>query len=267
MWHKNLLSPDKWMYFLLKFYELCGFHNTKRHATVRRPVKCTFVAFQVLLLYHFTLNGLKYILAISQFMERLGILNFTLFYGAALVSFWIVMIESYGQKSVQEAFWSLHVPLNDAGLKNSMKRQYLCRFGIHLILFVTMLFVSAQDQNTTADAVMTYYVLLFMCNNRLFYFLLYLKLIKFELQQIYSDLITCRSFEYRDEFQMRKKICTEYQRVCEMADCVNGFFGWSHFATILLSFYTLLTYLNFIYQVLDRQFDGHGLFLLNPFFI
>lgn len=244
------LSLDKWMYCLLKFYELCGLHHAMFHSTVRRPIKCIFVAFQVFLLYHFTLNGLKYILAISQFMERLGILNFTLFYGAALVSFWIVIVESYAQKPAQEAFWAHHGRLNDVGQRDSMKRQYLCKFGIHLILFVIMLFVSAQDQNTTDYAVMTYYVLLFMCNNRLFYFLLYLKIIEFELQRIYSDLLDCRRFEYRDECEIRKKACNEYQRVCKMADCMNDFFGWSHFATILLSFYTLLTYLNFIYQVL-----------------
>lgn len=235
------------MHLLLKFYELCGFHHSAW--THHRPVKYFIWIFQVILVFIFTVNGTKYILALTEFMRTLGILNFALFYIALLATYWAIVIESYAQQSAQRTFWKLHGSLVDFGSRDSMKRLYLCEFVVHLVLTIGMLFVSLQDQNTTAKAVLIYYALLFMCNNRLFYFLLYLKLIKIELQQMASSLTYCADVSCQERLLMiLKKSQAQYQRVHEMTDCINHIFGWSQFATILVCFYTLLTYLNFIYQ-------------------
>lgn len=123
-----------------------------------------------------------------------------------------------------------------------------------------MLTISVQDKNTLAGAIFTYYVLLFMCNNWIFYFLFYLKLIKFELEQIKNYSLLFRSWDCEEiDLDILTNIRNQYQRAYEMTECVNIFFGCSQFAMILLTFYTLLTYMNFVYQQMDRQFEGHGL--------
>lgn len=151
------------------------------------------------------------------------------------------------QKSAQELFWQIHGQLNDFGQRISIKRNYLYKYVLHIIMFSAMLFLLSRDQNTTAIAVMTYYVLLFMCNNRLYYFLVYLKLIKFELDQIKNTLDRNHHLDCHDKYlKILKNIQNDYQRVHEMNSCMNKFFGWSEFVRILISFYTLLTYFNFI---------------------
>lgn len=213
------------------------------------------------LLYLFTMNAITYIWALSDFMERLGVLNFAIFYNAVLITYWIIVIESFMQKSSQMRFWKIHGQLNSLEQSNSMKLIFSIQFSIHLILFVIMLFVSAQDKNTTDYSIIIYYFLLFVCNNRLFYFLLYLKLIKLELQRISQTLESSHIYAKRSHYQnVLKYFCSKYQRIHELTTCINVFFGWSNFAAILICFYTLLAYLNWIYQLIDGQFIGHGLF-------
>lgn len=68
-------------------------------------------------------------------VQGIGVLNFTLFYAAVLINYWIIVIESFAQKPAQEAFWRIHGQLNDSEQSRSMKQEYLCKFGIHLIFF------------------------------------------------------------------------------------------------------------------------------------
>lgn len=251
-------SFEKWFCCLLNFFEVCGFHHSAwgQH----RITKYAIIAIQILLMYLFTVNETRYILALTEFTEKLGLLNFSFFYSAALVSYWIIMIESYTQQSAQKMFWEIFGQLDDTSCeRNSLKQLYLFKYAIHLILFIFMLLVSSQDMNTSATAIMTYYVLLFMCNNWLFYFLFYLTLIRNELEQIRSYSLYYRSFDCKNVLcDIRIKSRNHYQRVFEMTECMNRFCGWSQYATILLSFYTLLTYINFVYQQIDRKFEGHG---------
>lgn len=82
-----------------------------------------------------------------------------------------------------------------------------------------------------------------------------LELVKVELNEINKMLAeNCDSLEGT---YLHRTRCS-FQHVHEMINYVNECFGLSHLMTVLLSFYTLLTYLNFIYQQIDRQFEGHG---------
>lgn len=260
-----LFSLNSWMWCLLKFYELCGFHHSIWSNS--RPIKCVIFTVQLILLYHFTQNEITYILALCDFMELLGVLNFAIFYGTLLINYWISIIESCIQKADQCRFWTIHRQSNECSQWNSVKRIFLCKFAVHLVLFVIMFLISTQDENTTADAIITYYILIFMCYNRLYYFLLYLKLIKFELQQIIIELTKYRFIAYCDQYEKQlRHLRQRYERAYEMTHCINGFFGWSNFISILICFYTLLAYLNWIYQQFNHQFEGHGSFGQHSYF-
>lgn len=110
--HTNsVFSLDTWIWCLLKFYELCGFH--------RRSVNSSIILLQATLLFYFTLNEVNYIWAISEFMERLGVLNFSIFYGALLITYWLTVIASNIQKSAQETFWKIN-EFNCFGQRNTI---------------------------------------------------------------------------------------------------------------------------------------------------
>lgn len=252
---EKIFTLDKWIDYIFQFNELCGFQNRK--AT-------TFFLFivQIIFLCIFTINGILYICAITNFLDTLGILNFAFFYIFLLINYWTIIIESYFSKRAQERFWQIH-DLNDVskdfGQRNSMKRKYLYKYFLHIFLVIAIFFVSSRDKNTSESAIMTYYVLLFICNNRLYYFLFYLEVIKFELEQIKIALRKTFQIDCHDKYLRFLKIVRhDYQRIYELCSCMNTFFGWSQFTTILISFYTLLTYFNFIYQQIEGKLNGHG---------
>lgn len=262
----RIFTLDKWIYYLFQFNELCGFHHSAKND--RKTIEYFLFVVQIIFMCIFTVNGILYVLAIANFLDTLGILNFAFFYVALLISHWIILIESHLKKFAQDRFWQIHGHLNDVsndfGQRNSMKRKYLFKYALHICMFIVMLFLSSRDKHTTASAVMTYYVLLFVCNNRLYYFLLYLELIKFELEQIKNALVKNQRTDCHDEYlRLLKLVQNDYQRVYELTSCMNMFFGWSQFTTIIISFYTLVTYFNFIYQQIEGKLNGHGNFVFN----
>lgn len=246
-------SMDKWLFYLLVFYELCGFHHSTRNN--KKSIKYLIITVQFSLIFIFTMNGTHYILAISENFDILGKWNFVIFYFAILTTYWMVIIESYIQMPAHRSFWNVYGRLENVG---QWKRLYLFKYALHLFTFVIMLGISTQDTMTNTGSILIHYFLLFMCNNRLFYYLLHLKLIKFELEQIKRTL-NCHRFNYESKLLVilkntRKKL----QRIYELTNYLNTFFGCSQFGIILISFYTFLTYLNFIYQQIDGKFEGHG---------
>lgn len=249
-------SVDKWLFFLLLFYEFCGFHHSIRNnRKFRKYLMCTV---QFILLLIFTVNGAHYVLAISKKFDILGKWNFVIFYFTILTTYWIVLIESHIQRPAHLSFWKIYGRLEDFGQRDSVKILYLLKYGLHVLIFVIMLIISTQDTMTNTGSILTYYILLFMCNNRLFYYLLYLKLIKFELEQIKHN-IKCDCINFQEGFVViLKKTRNKHQRIYELTNCLNVFFGWSQFGVILISFYTFLTYLNFSYQQINGKFEGHG---------
>lgn len=255
---KCQFSVEKWFRCLMKFFELCGFHQSRW--TKNGLEKYVIVGLQVLLLLQFTFNEVQYILVISKFLERLSVLNFTLYSGTLLITYWTIIVESFVQKNAQQAFWTIYGELDSE--RNAMKRCYLYKFAPHLLVSLITIIILIQDKNTNSDVIFTYYLLIFMCNNRLMYFLLYVKSIESELQCLVNALHNNYRIGMHSNDSQRtwNVICNQYQRVFILINYINVFFGWSHLATILSCFYTLLAYVNFFYQRFDRHFVGHGLF-------
>lgn len=257
MWYKRGISLNTWIWCLFKFFELCDFHHSAW--TNRRPIKCVILTVQVALLYRLTSNGVTFTLATSNYMDGIGVLNFTLLYAAALINYWIIVIESFAQKPAQEAFWRIHGQLDDSEQSKSMKRIFLCKFGIHLIMSAVLIALAVQNKKTANSSILTFYTLLFMCNNQLFYFLLYLKLIKLELTEIDGTLKCWRYYACPRRYRkVLNRICGQYQRAHELTTCTNTLFGWSNFATILVCFFTLFTYLDWIYKQHETHQEGYG---------
>lgn len=255
---KRLFSVDIWFWCLLKFLELCGFHQSEW--TKCGPIKYAIALLQVVLLCHFTFNEVAYIFAISKFMDRLNTLNFALYSCALLIVYWVVIVESFVKRNAQHEFWTTHGKLIGCTKRNALKRNYLFKFAVHFVVNCATIFVSIQDKRTNSDVIVTYYMLIFMCNNRLVYFLLYVKLIEFELQCMVNTLHLYRICTHSKPLQqIWNDINKQYQRIFMLTSRINLVFGWSHLATMLICFYTLLAYVNFFYQESDRGIYEHGL--------
>lgn len=93
------------------------------------------------------------------------------------------------------------------------------------------------------------------------YFLLYVKLIEFELQYMANALHLYRICTNSRHSQLIWNVVSkQYQRIFMLTNQINTFFGWSHLATMLVCFYTILAYVSFFYQESDRGFGEHGSF-------
>lgn len=258
MHFKCVFSVDIWFWCLLKLFELCGFHQSKW--TKCSLVKYAVAGLQVVQLCHFTFNEIGYILAISKFMDRLNTLNFALYSFSLLIAYWVVVVESIAKRNVQHEFWTIHGKLIGCTERNALKRNYLFIFSTNFIVNCVTIYISIQDKRTSSNVVITYYILIFMCNNRLMYFLLYVKLVEFELQHMIDTLHSYRCRVNLEHLQRTwNEIGKQYQRIFMLTNQINTFFGWSLLATALISFYTILAYVNFFYQEYDNGFYAHGL--------
>lgn len=223
-------------------------------------MKYSILTMHLVLLTYFTQSGVRFVLTvyqISKFKRDLNFFSFVFFYGAVISTYWMIIIESFSRKAAQEIFWNIVGDFNESKEWGTFERTYIFKFGAHLIRFMISFLFATQHNNTIAR--LNYYVPVFICANRLFYYLLCIDIIKFELQKISNVLNSCLIYNEQEKYDfVWKNACDQYQRVYKKTDCINTFFGWSHFTAILLTFYTLLANITFIYNQIDRKVEGRG---------
>lgn len=91
-----------------------------------------------------------------------------------------------------------------------------------------------------------YLVSQIMYQYRVFFYLFYLDLVKFELKTIKNELKSIATMTRDDSMEnfvanRLKKINTYCQMVFQLSECMNYIFGWSNFTTILYCFHLPLT--------------------------
>lgn len=187
---------------LLKFYELNGFHHPvwTRH----RQIKFSILTMHLVLLTYFTQSGVRFVLTvyqISKYIRDLNFFSFVFFYGAVISTYWMIIIESFSRKAAQEIFWNIVGDFNESKEWRTFERTYIFKFGAHLIRFMISFLFATQHNNTIAR--LNYYVPVFICANRLFYYLLCINIIKFELQKISNVLNSCLIYNEQE------KLCLE----------------------------------------------------------
>lgn len=102
-----------------------------------------------------------------------------------------------------------------------------------------------------------FFLLYMLCRNRVFYFLFYIELIKYELKIIEkesgdkssSDRNETEIFSRRRFLWLRE----HYQTIYEIKEYVNSKFSWSNTATVMYSFNLVLTDVNWMYRVIRRR--------------
>lgn len=207
-------------------------------------------------------------------MGILSAVNFLLYYMLSILSYYLIIYDSFVHRVELLEFWKLFSQINVKFCSQSKfdKWSYLTMF-IVLIVEDTIIFSIGTILSRSNDDYAQFMSFLFflLMDNRMFFYFLHLKVIEFQLMKIETEFKEIENNECHRKINLSSKIWTRmntfengrfkwvqnyYEYVHEMCDHVNSIFGLSNFAIVLLSFQSMLTFLNFMYLEIQMNFSN-----------
>lgn len=214
-------------------------------------------------------------------MEGLDALNFVLYYFNRSLIYWLIIYEVHTYRKDLQTFWRLLIQINHHYSKQESFKPQCYLFILIVTPFVDIVFtVFAILNEQTSRTVQKLMMLIFysISFNRLFFYLLHMRMIEIQLQTIGIELTNIKN-TVENISKFRQSILTNIQSsklmenrfkwirnyygiVYEMSLLVNSIFGWSQLAFVLLNCHCSITFLNFFYRQMNRKFVrfNYGLF-------
>lgn len=257
----------KWIRILLKYFDLCGFYTE----TSRNHQRTTFsiLAVHIFMACFFTCSIILFMNQPNSNTDTsLNLVNNSIQYVSAVTAYWAIILESYFQRGSQRQFWIIYDQISEQNFRQSVPdfRKYLIIFSEYLFVFSFIQMLLTQYFFVFVGNYIyfnvTYIIVVKMYQNRIFYYLFFLELVKHELESIQREMngivaiSKCKNFRYLEQ-NCLKRIREHYKLVYEMVNCVNEVFGWSQFTTILFALYLPLTDLNWAYLRIYTRTTGY----------
>lgn len=264
-----------WVTKLLQYYDLFGFCTELKASHRYQLYVRSIVTVHIILVFIVTFVMVHYVEDIA--VDALGAANDIVKYGGALLVYWSSVIESCLKCRTKRKLWKIYQSIDEhhCSHRGLRKRNYLLKF---ITYFSAMAYIYLSYLLQVIDFAgssyivfwFSYVALMIMYQNRAFYYLFHLELIKSELDMIGKEIDKIvQSFRMNGHNQNRyygrnsmfetferkrlKWIREYYGLVGELSECLNSVFGWSNLATILFSFQIILTDLNWIYWKLYNK--------------
>lgn len=243
-----------WIKNLLKLYSLFGFHSISFARIGGR-----FFSFSVFLIHIGFCVWITY-WAIETFQLKsldinfLDAINFFLFYLIGVITYWIIIYDSYTKQNIQRTFWYNFNRINRefSAQTDLNKWQFLNAFTAFILIYfasctILLFRVLVGDRHTL------HYGFLIVYDHRVIFYLLHLKVIIFQLKKIQNELK--HIFENVNNMHqcidsVHKWMREYYRLVSEMTDHMNTAFGWSNLALTLFYIITSISYVNIIYGLI-----------------
>lgn len=265
----------QWLELVLKYYSLWSFHFVPSVKLGGIVISCLILLCHIVLCSWFSFITLRTFVEMRAQMEFLDSLNFFLYFIAYSASYWLIISDSYINQRYQNNFWNIYSKINNefSSQIEFEKWNYLGPF-IFLIIGISsnFTFVLFRERNTKLATIMMHIALLFIHDHRVFFYLLHLKTIAYQLWKIEkklknmgkSNALVIQDSQFHVENQF-KWVLSYYELVHKMSENLNRIFGWSQLISVLLTFYSSVTFLSFIYRQIDKKFakiDSGMLFFL-----
>lgn len=253
----------KWIDYISRYFSLYNFHT---RSSKKKSFCILTLCIQIFSAAWCTSIVFDSITELTYLMRGLDVLNFIIYYMNYSLTYWLIIYESFKHRANLQHFWHIFHQINyqhfsEAELKS---RSYL------IILIVTPLldlgWIAFAICNERASAVVQKIMMFIFMNvsvNRLLFYILHLKMIAFQLQKIEIELKTIRTscqwnfkIECNEIIGRFKWIRYYYGLIYQMSVLVNSIFGWSQLTFILLNCHCSVTYLNFFYRQMNRNFFG-----------
>lgn len=239
--------------FILLFiiYELCGYQTGMFK---RRSIATIFFLLHGILAAIFTYEFFCFVQRLDIIVQAIFIVNEIQQYSSSLAAYWLVLIESYFKRKTEQKFWILlaHIEKGEENIKKFKFWKHVLQSIHYFITTNIILYTTSYEYFNDYFLLISYLIVIGICQNRVFHYIFHLKVIEFELKLIESDL---RDF-FKKPFDLEaaqreigvKRIRESYRLVFEMVECINSVFSWSYLATILFCFHFLITEMYFSYS-------------------
>lgn len=239
--------------FILTFFNLCGYHPELYAANIFSHI--IFISHVLLVLY----LSLHYLIGFQTWMDlkkmKVEMISDISEFFFALITQWIVIIEAYIQRKAQRTFWQVFVCIVQKyhQNKNLQLRNYVLKF-VESTMFIILFFIYNLTILDKSETSWTFVLIILLNRQRIFYYLFYLELIQFELENVASEakrlMKTSKIRHKRKQFKSHrfKYLRLYYQTIVELLNHINPIFGWSIFVTILCNLSVFVGDVNWLYQ-------------------
>lgn len=265
---------SKWIRFLLKIFDICGFSTEIQHLQNNSKGIGKICLLHIFWASVTTIFVITLLIRTKTYSDVLPyMVNTTVQNIFGLLSYWVIIMESFTQRKIQRKFWHLYRCIH-IDRKSSHRELCFRTYSIKLVVFfISITSIEFYLLHSIGFVFrLVFFILYNLIHVRIFYYLFYLELIKHELMMIENSL---KVFTLMDDFKLgfkkngnqiphgsnerlsapkqMKTVYKHYSQICTLNDCINEIFGWSSFVTILYCIQHPLTDANWAYSSFAHQ--------------
>lgn len=250
--------------YILTFFDVWCYGTGFSILSNSRSGKFVVIFVHILIAMSFTLYEFRLIFELFALIGILNTINEAIQYTAALFTYWLIILDSFVYRRQHKKFWTILEYIDDHFSSQYIDlKNYLWRFmeyvSLSTILYVLLIISNAFPKS---NSVFAFIFLIIIWQIRMFYYILCLEIVLYQLKTIESEVLMMKRMYQLDisrasrfylfESKRMKWIQEYYYCISTMIELLNTFFSWSQAATILLCFYSFVTNLNWLYASIDE---------------
>lgn len=245
----------KWIKYIQIFFNMIGCTSNYNGGFGENSIRYLIWSLHICTCSWCTIYAFKtFFDQLLDLMEFLDALNFLIYYIFCSTTYWLIIYDSCTKQKEESAFWQTFTHINNRFYSQSTieKWSYLIAMICLLVADVSMLIITSIVENTSEPYTkLMHLIFLLICDSRIFFYLLHLKVISFHLERIETESKRSK----KNCLKMHLKwIQSYFNSIHEMSVYMNLAFDLSNLALFLLSFYCSVTFLSFFYRQMQRKF-------------
>lgn len=234
---------------IIQWFDCLGFFteykSNKWSRKLRYTISCIF------LIYFATFNYNLYLIKYTPIIKIVDLIIAQLQYFGALFTYLIIYIESFIKRNAQRTFWQRNA-WHDHHIRCQWEQNLLKFYWCLIVLVVYLVLLSFRVQGEMIVFVVTVTVLTRLYQCRIFYYSIYMEVIRVRLKVIHMYAVAA-SVLVRVPEGCLKSIRQTYRRTFKSVNCMNEIFGYSQLTVLSYSFFVLLTDCNWCYTHFDLR--------------
>lgn len=246
-----------WIKYTLKYYSLFAFHFISVARFGGSVINSLIFLCQIAICAWCSFISFESFAVHMRLMAFLDALNFFIYFLTCALTYWLIIYDSYTNRSIQHKFWQIFIRI-DKDYQNQCSFSdwhYLCALILRSAINIFLIMLAYFKENAIGpyEKIMNL-IFLNIFDHRIFFYLLHMKVVAFELQKIEEKLKQNRTINFITKCQC-KWFGNYYNSIYEMVDHMNNAFGWSNLAITLLNFISSVVFSNFIYSQFNHKFN------------
>lgn len=248
------MLPDK-LALILSFFDACGYYTGSSKLTRHRKVVHFITFLHIILIVLFTSYQIYTTILLTNVVYFAEVVNVSLQYSIPVLTYLTIILESLLQQHEHLRFWNVYQRIlyefcYETAFLNAFIKSIFRTIAPVLVISIwfNYSFAASFRSIIVFVVVMFYFFMLMICQIRVFYYLMCLEIVHFQIRTIDNTLKTIKCIPSLT-IRIRKLTWVRqyYNCVYEMMKHLHDVFGWSHAALVLYSFYSLLTNINWFY--------------------